>query len=146
MTSPPGQQTALPAARLDADEALALLAALGYRTVLSAAVVAEAANYPGGVPLPGGHVVHQARGTGTYTVCAQAGTPDLLAVTCYGDSIETIRAIALARARKLYGEAAPLSVEAIGTVHATLIGARAGREFYAEVRVRCLDLPEGFRP
>jgi len=135
----------LPAARLDADEALALLAALGYRTVLAAAVVAEAANYPGGVPLPDGHVVHYNRGADTYTVCAQTGTPDLVSVTCHGDSIETIRAIALARARKLYGEAAPLAIEATGTVHATLIGARAGREFYAEVLVRCLDLPEGFR-
>ena len=144
MTAPPENIT-LPAAGLSDGQATDTLVQLGYPRALAMAAAGHAHRYPGGIPLPDGHVVHWRRDglSGTFTVCARSG-PDLLTVTCYGDGIEAIKATALARAARLYGPDAPLAIEATGTVHTTLIGARAGREFYAEVRVRCLDLPEGF--
>jgi predicted amidohydrolase YtcJ len=59
----------------------------------------------------------------------------------YGDSAEAIRLAALDEARALYGDAAPLRIEHVGTVQTTF--SRTGR-FFADVTVRCLQLPEGW--
>lgn len=144
MTAAPEQKLTLPAAGLSAGQAADTLVQLGYPRALAMAAAGHAHRYPGGIPLPDGHVVHWVPGRSSFTVCARSG-PDLLTVTCYGDDPDAVQAAALARARKLYGPDAPLAVEAVSTVHTYLISSRPGRTSYAEVRVRCLDLPEGFR-
>jgi hypothetical protein len=136
-------QVTLPAAGLSAGQATDVLVQLGYPRALAMVIVTHAHLYPGGIPLPAGHVVHRVPGNGTFTACAAAG-PDLLAATCYGDGIDAIKAAALERARKLYGPDAPLAIETAGTIYSSLTSARPGRMYNAEIRVRCLDLPEGF--
>jgi hypothetical protein len=68
--------------------------------------------------------------------------PDVLYALSHGDTIDAIKLAALDEARALYGEDAPLRIERVGSLN-TAVRRSKGR-FFAEVTVRCLELPEGW--
>jgi hypothetical protein len=55
----------------------------------------------------------------------------------YGDDIPAIKMAALDAARKLYGHAARLQIEGVGTIRTAVLPDKG--EFCAWVTVRCLD-------
>ena len=66
--------------------------------------------------------------------------PDVLRASVKGDSIDELKLAALDHARRLYGDDVSLSIEGVSDLYVAPVSGK----FIATVRVRCLNLPEGF--